>query len=588
MFHRDFFHQLTPHSVLVSGAGGEKPVIFIGDVRNLSLLEPFHASIELEQMDGSLRTEELRPEVQRRLNQEEELVIDPRFFQVLKQHLPQISHVEVTPKRGRRKNELTRYRYDVVIHVGGEEKAATREVEWVDWVREGLTLAGLRERLIESKPEVLGIAQVPNARVLKAARAMELMVGEEVPETVEELREALVREEGIEPEELWSLGQDLPYTVDVSWARSDARGSYDVLLRRRLGAGREEPGIGIAQFPGEAVRVKSWSYYANNPLQGIFARRLVPQLRRYLKEKLPEYMVPAAFVVLDELPLTPNGKVDRRRLPAPERSRADAGAQYVAPRNEIEEMLVGIWANILGVEQVSIHDNFFELGGHSLIATRIISRIREALKVDLPLRTMFDAPTVAGLAERAQAARLADAGLEMLPLQRVSRSAKLPLSFAQQRLWFLDQLEPDSPFYNVAQVIHIKGDLKVELLKAALNAIVSRHESLRTSFVAVNGAPRQAIAEMVEPEFLLKDLTNLPEGARRLEARRLVSEQAKKPFDLATGRLFKANLLRLAEDEHVLLLTMHHIVSDGWSLGILTRELSALYEAYSAGLPLPY
>ena len=580
----DYLVRVLDGAVKAVAAGG---TIFIGDVRNLPLLEAFHASIELEQTDGSRRTEELRPEVQRRLNQEEELVIDPRFFQVLKQHLPQISHVEVMPKRGWRKNELTRYRYDVVVHVGDERKAATADVEWVDWQRDGLSLAGLRERLIEDAPEWLGLTHVPNARVIAAARVMELMEGEEVPETVKELRDALVKEEGIEPDELWRLSEDLPYAVELSWARSDAQGSYDVLLKQRSRAGTDESAVAVAQFPEETIRVKSWSYYANNPLQGIFARRLVPQLRRYLKEKLPEYMVPAAFVVLDELPLTPNGKVDRRRLPAPERSRAEVGAMYVAPRNEIEEMLAGIWANILGLEQVSIHDNFFELGGHSLIATRIISRIREALKVGLPLRTMFDFPTIAGLAERAEAARLADAGLEMLPLQRVSRSAKLPLSFAQQRLWFLDQLEPDSPFYNVAQVIHIKGKLKVEILKAAVDTIVSRHESLRTSFVAINGAPRQVIAEIVETEFPLTDLTKLPEGARRLEARRVVSEQAKKPFDLATGQLFKTSLLRLAEDEHVLLLTMHHIVSDGWSLGIVTRELSALYEAYSAGKPSP-
>ena len=392
----DYLVRVLAGAVKAVTAGGK---IFIGDVRNLPLLEAFHASIELEQADGTLRTEELRPEVQRRLNQEEELVIDPRFFEVLKQQLPEITQVEVMPKRGRRKNELTDYRYDVVVQVGGERKTATAEVEWVDWQREGLSLAGLRERLIESGPEVLGLAHVPNARVIGPATAMELMRGEEVLETVKELCEALEKEEGIEPEELWSLSSGLPYAVEVSWARSDAKGSYDVLLKRRRGSGPDETAVAVAEFPEETIRVKSWSYYANNPLQGIFARKLVPQLRSYLKEKLPDYMVPAAFVVLDELPLTPNGKVDRRKLPAPERSRAGLADTFVAPRTQTEATLAGLWRDVLGREEVGIHDNFFDLGGHSLLATQVTSRVRETFGVNLPLRHFFEKPTVAGLAE---------------------------------------------------------------------------------------------------------------------------------------------------------------------------------------------
>jgi hypothetical protein len=284
------------------------------------------------------------------------------------------------------------------MHVGGKVESERAEVEWVDWEREALTIKSLRAQLEEEGPELLGLTGVPNRRVMAAVKALELMGSEEAPETVRELRERVKSFPGVEPEALWSLSEELPYRVEISWAGGDGEGRYDVLLRRQSGEEKERGKRPEVRFPGETIRVKSWSSYANNPLQGTFARKLVPQLRSYLKEKLPEYMVPAAFVVLNELPLTPNGKVDRRRLPAPERTRAEVGADYVAPRNEREEMLAGIWSEVLGIEQVGVKDDFFALGGHSLLATQVISRVRNSFGVELPLRNLFESPTIAGLA----------------------------------------------------------------------------------------------------------------------------------------------------------------------------------------------
>ncbi len=317
------------------------------------------------------------------------------------------------------------------------------------------------------------------------------------------------------------------------------------------------------------------------------------KLRAFLREKLPEYMVPQTFVLLKALPLTRNGKVDRSALPAPEQEQAELRRDFVPPRTPAEEVLAGIWAEVLGLEQVSIHDNFFGLGGHSLLVTQVISRARAAFEVDLPLRSIFESPTVAGLADGIEAARQAEKSMPSPAIVPVSRQKNLPLSFAQQRLWFLDQLEPGSFLYNVPRAFRISGDLNVEALRRTFDVIVARHEVLRTTFATVDGNPVQDIAESLSVGLPIVDLSQLPEREREAEAQRRVLEEAQRPFDLQSGPLLRTGLLRLGEKEHVLLLTMHHIVSDGWSAGILFRELRALYESLSTDLstdqppPLP-
>ncbi|HEX9987857.1 MAG TPA: amino acid adenylation domain-containing protein [Chloroflexia bacterium] len=305
-------------------------------------------------------------------------------------------------------------------------------------------------------------------------------------------------------------------------------------------------------------------------------------LRGYLREHVPEYMVPSAFVLLEKLPLTPNGKLDRRALPAPELDRGD-GREYVAPRGPVEEALVGIWASVLGVERVGVHDNFFELGGHSLLATQALSRVRDVLHVEIPLRRIFETPTVAKLGESVEAALKGGSAAPAPPVQRMQRTGDLPLSFAQQRLWFLDQWMPASAAYTIPVVMRLDGPLDEDALKASINAIVGRHEALRTTFEVVGDRPTQVIAPTLDVALPLVDLSSLPGEARQAEAQRRVREEAQRPFDLARGPLLRANLLRLGEREHLLVLVMHHIVSDGWSMGVLTQELAELYRAFAAG-----
>jgi amino acid adenylation domain-containing protein len=322
---------------------------------------------------------------------------------------------------------------------------------------------------------------------------------------------------------------------------------------------------------------------------------LTNDLRQYLKERLPDYMLPSHFVVLEALPLLPTGKVDRRALPAPDTSQVEAGEEAAAAGSPIEDLLTMIWTEVLGRSMVSVHENFFESGGHSLLATQVISRVRTVMQVDLPVQRMFEAPTVAEFAQEIERSIRSEQGVEVPPLLPTSREQELPLSFAQQRLWFFDQLEPGSSAYNIPNTVRLSGQLDAAALERCLRELVRRHESLRTTFVSQAGRPVQVIGTAWRMELPVIDLQPLFQHKRLPEALRLAGEEALVPFDLSHGPLLRARLLRLGEDEHILLLSMHHIISDAWSMRVLVRELSTLYNAFVAGeilalpeLPLQY
>ncbi|MCW5317887.1 amino acid adenylation domain-containing protein [Nostoc sp. KVJ3] len=317
----------------------------------------------------------------------------------------------------------------------------------------------------------------------------------------------------------------------------------------------------------------------------------VSELRSDLKKKLPDYMVPSAIVILESLPLTPNGKIDRRALPAPEPS-SELLEKYVAPRNPIEEILSLIWQQVLKVELVGRHDNFFELGGHSLLATQLISRVRSSLKVELPLRSLFAAPTIAELSHNIQQLQQQDLELAVPPILRRPENAEIPLSYAQQRLWFLDQFEPNSASYNIPFGLGLVGTLNVVALEQSLIEIIHRHEALRTNFITVEGQAAQIIQTQPNWSVAVVDLKHLPLTEQEIAAQKLVQQKAFEPFDLADDALIRATLIVLSPTEQWLLVCMHHVVSDGWSISVFALELQALYNAYSQGessplLPLP-
>ncbi len=309
--------------------------------------------------------------------------------------------------------------------------------------------------------------------------------------------------------------------------------------------------------------------------QQIPQSELTRELRGFLEDKLPDYMVPSTFVVLEALPLTPNGKLDRLSLTAPEQYRPELESSFVAPRTSGEEVLAGIWAEVLGLERIGIHNNFFELGGHSLLATQVISRVRQVFSVELPLRHLFESPTVAELCQFIEANPQSESSVGSSGIERLSERVNLPLSFSQQRMWFLSQLEPESSAYNISVAYRITGQLNQVALEQSLAEITQRHEALRTTFSAVNG---QAVQVIHQTQTLLLPLVDIQEEA---EAQRLSTEFAEQPFDLATGPLWRVKLLRFGSQEHLLLVTIHHIVFDEWSLNVFFQELTALYQAFS-------
>jgi amino acid adenylation domain-containing protein len=408
-------------------------------------------------------------------------------------------------------------------------------------------------------------------------------------------RQVKIRGFRVEPEEVEAALLRLPRVeaacvVVARWPPAEARLVAYVVPAAAGGGAPRAAGNGTAGGPEPA---------AGPPRVEGSAGALARELRR----RLPEYMVPAAFVELAALPLTPNGKVDRAALPAPPSPGAGGGeaagtVPFAAPRNPAEEILAGLWAEVLGVERVGIWDDFFALGGHSLLATRLGARIAAAFGVEVSLRAFFEAPTVAALAARVGALAGRAGGRQRAaapPLRPVRRDRPLPLSFAQQRLWFLQQVAPASSTYNISRLYRLGAGLLPAALAAALARLVERHEVLRTRYLRVAGAPVQSVDAPSAVPLPEVELAALPEAAGEDEARRVAAGLFRRAFDLGAGGPVRVALVRLRPDERLLLLSLHHVATDGWSMEVLERELGALYTALAAGrepalppLPIQY
>ncbi len=599
----DYLLRVLEGALRVVRPGG---AVFIGDVRNLALLNAFAVSVELHHAPPALPAHELRARSRQRALHEHELLVDPAFFGALKRLLPRITAVRVLLKHGRQHHELTKFRYDVILQVE-QTTQDTPEVAWLDW-SERHTPAELHRLLAEGEYALVGLRHVPNARVAADVGASKLLASPTAPPTAADLRDAIRASAatGIDPMDLWALAEETPYDVDITWSDADHPHCYDVVFR-------SAPLLPVTPSPLHPFTPsRPLSDYVNSPVRRRAAKQVLSELRAFLQSWLPSYMLPLALVPLEALPLTANGKFDRSALPAPNAMHQGAEQAPAAPLEGVAATLAQIWQDVLGVERVALEADFFgDLGGHSLLVMQAIGRVREAFAVELTLPDFFDNATLASLArviERRHASA-EHAGSDQIRLLRQRQGAALdrfPASFAQQRLWLLDQLISDTPLYSGAYAWRMSGALDLAALAWSLNAIIERHEILRTTFAQVDGQPVQVVAPGAyghtpvparagdgmafhagrafhETPLPLIDLRSLPGDEREVAALRWAREEARRPFDLARGPLLRMAVARLAPDEHLLLLTLHHIISDDWSIGVLAREHSALYAAYISG-----
>ncbi|MGW5354054.1 non-ribosomal peptide synthase/polyketide synthase [Streptomyces sp. NPDC004031] len=510
--------------------------LFVGDVRNLRLARTFHT--EIQRARGTAAAD-LPQAVERGLRLEKELLVDPDYFTTLGYG------VDLRTKRGRHHNELTRHRYDVVLHAGDPDVRldAARPVPWT-------TAEDLARLLAAPGKEPLRVTGVPDGRTAEG---------------------------GIDPEALRDLAAGAGYRTLTTW--SARTGTYDAVLltgEPRLTGGLFRPGGGTPP-------------YANDPTAAREASALVRRLRADLGRELPDYMVPAAFVTVDGLPMNANGKLDVRALPDAEPAVALGGGR--GPRTPREEVLCRLFAEVLGLPATGAEDNFFDLGGHSLLATRLISRARTDLGSELAIRDLFEAPTPALLALRAGSDTPARP-----PLTAVARRpADVPLSAAQQRLWLVESLGATTSAapggggaaYNFPLVVRLRGALDLDALRAALADLTARHESLRTLVAEHDGTPVQRIlpADRARPPLTVTDC-----APRELPA--LVASAQRRPFDLARELPLRADVFRVAADDHVVALVLHHITTDEWSDRPFLADLDTAYAARAAGhaprfAPLP-
>ncbi|RJQ75848.1 non-ribosomal peptide synthetase [Amycolatopsis panacis] len=524
--------------------------VFVGDVRNLRLHRALRTAVELNgRTDGA--AEPLREAIDLAVQREKELLVDPDFFTTLG------AAADIRVKDGDDRNELTRHRYDVVLRTTALPEPTGPGAE-LAWGIDVTSLAALRDALA-SYPEHLRVTHVPNIRVTGELAAAQAIQDGDTAAAFAALAEA----DAPGPEAFAALGGETGHGAVVTWSGAGRPDELDVVFT----APGTAPGTAYRPGPPAAGSPS----FTNDPVAAPASARLVESVREHVRRTLPEHLVPSAFVVLDSIPLTPNGKVDRRALPAPG---AAVSATGRGPRNAREEALCRLIAEVLGLPRVGIDDGFFDLGGHSLLATRLIARVRATLGVDVSIRDLFTAPTVAGLSQVIDRA----ATTLRRPVVRAERPERLPLSFAQQRLWFLNRLEENTSTYNMPIAMRLRGPLDRDALAAAVQDLSDRHEPLRTRYPDVDGTPYQ---DVVPPEQARVGLRTEEVGPAELAGR--LESFCGNGFDLATELPLRACLFALSPEEHVLTLVLHHIAGDGWSMGPLARDLAAAYTARHSG-----
>ncbi|WMS87323.1 non-ribosomal peptide synthetase [Pleionea litopenaei] len=539
--------------------------IFFGDIRNLDLLHTHLTAIELSKLNQAITVSELKNRINALRQKEKELLLSPSYFDSLGRTFPRITNVDLKVKRGMGSNEMLRYRYDAVLFLD-HTHSIHQVAEWFEY--QGIEQ--LKE-LFDSNLESFGVHGLPNLRLSKE---LEISLGLGYwPETklIKPLGDlsAFDKESTDFISELFLIieqAESNGFYCDLTWSQS-AVGQLDFICSRNLP-------VSI-----RAIDKYSQNYHYNHPQLFEVGLQLAQKIKPLMLNSVPNYMVPNIFITHEQLPVTSNGKIDKRSLKVFEQQEHFT-SDFVPAINELQQQVCDIWQECLGISRVGITDNFFAIGGHSLLATKVIGLCNKQLNRNLSVRDLFQYSTVEELAEYLQNLD----SVTSTEIKPVDRSNSLALSFAQNRLWFIDHLNGTSTQFNIFTSLKLRGELNHEALQQALTGLLSRHEVLRTVYVALDGEQvMQVVGPVVEVPVDVESLADLPEQEQADAVLLAGQEEAIKPFDLSQDLMLRVKLLALDAQTHVVLLTVHHIAADGWSLGVLVKEFVALYDSYVRG-----
>ena len=547
--------------------------LFIGDVRNHSLQGALQTGVALARSAATTDAAEIRHRVQRAMLGEPELLLAPEFFTTWAAEHPSVAGLDIEVKRGVADNELNRYRYDLTIHKTPTPVRSLAGAPTWAWTQ-CAGLDGLRTRLMSQRPATVRVTEIPRAGLITDVH-IEAALAAGLP-LADALAPATASADAAVPEQLHRIGQTTGYQVAVTWGA--APGTLDaVFLTPTDPHRRHTPALTDLYLPPTGAHYRNT--HANDPQ----TNTKIGAVRQRLSAWLPDYMVPTQIVVLDEFPLTSSGKLDRKALPAP----VFAATPFRAPQTQTEKTVAEVFAEVLGLDRVGLDHDFFALGGDSLIATRVSARLQLALGRAVPVRYLFDASTVESLAEYLHRHR---GGPARPPLRVMARPERVPLSYAQQRLWFLNWFEGGVATYNMPTALRVSGALDVEALGAALDDVIARHESLRTIFPDIGGAPVQEVVPAEAGMWRREGaaVVSLPEPDVAGELVALAGYR----FDLSAEIPIRAQIYAVGPERYVLGIVVHHIAFDGWSIAPMVRDVGEAYAARRQGgapgwVPLP-
>ncbi|NEQ65703.1 MAG: amino acid adenylation domain-containing protein [Symploca sp. SIO2D2] len=572
----EYLWQVISQAIRLVKPGG---IIILGDVRNFSLMRAFHSAVQLYQATPSLSLQQLQEKIDRQMQQEKELLVSPELFVALKEKHPEITQVQIRLQRGREQNELNKYRYSVLLHIEAQSASVIETM-----VENGVDMSyeEIEAYLQHHQPESICFSSIVNSRVVKDVGLVKLLSQTVEYKNVEQLRQKVEAEalKGIEPEKLYELSAELGYSLELCWS-SQGRGDLmdAVFVRSDLAA----KGIVLTPLTQKSVVIGNLNSYGNNPLSAEIGKQLIPQLREYLQEKLPEYMVPSGFMVLSQLPLTPNGKIDRKALPVPDVA-SSVSTDYVAPETETQKVLAQIWKEVLGIEHIGIHDNFFEVGGDSIISIQIVARAQKA-GIQLTTKQLFQNQTIASQAAVA---------MVMANVQKHQQgivTGEIPLTPIQH--WFFEQNLQEMHHFNQSMLLSVPPQLQPDLLAKVVEKILEHHDTLRLRYQKTSNYWQQinyGISSLSESvPFQVVDLSKLSETEQLtlLEQTATVQQAS---LNLTDGPIMRVVLFNLGSQvEGRLLIIIHHLAVDGVSWRILLEDLFDAYEQLLRGetLKLP-